>query len=261
MGCLGQSSATTSGENNAASGTEEKKILVVVGPSGAGKDSIMSIEVNTNKNQFQKAVFHTTRTKRKGEKEGVDYYFVSKDDFTKMKENNELIESKNNDDSENSYGISVKELQNGLKIDKILYVIIDLDGAKAIKNLNIPANYVSIVPPSEEELKKRLESKTAEAKDQVNQAKDKAKETANQAKEQAKEQVNQAKEQAKEQANQAKEQINQKINAAKKDLKAIKSNTLFNIKVVNDDLNTAAADFQKQLANCYPQIKVTVGSS
>ena len=250
MGCLGQSSATTSGGNNAASGTEEKKILVVVGPSGAGKDSIMSIEVNTNKNQFQKAVFHTTRTKRKGEKEGVDYYFVSKDDFTKMKENNELIESKNNDDSENSYGISVSELQNGLKIDKILYVIIDLDGAKAIKKLNIPANYVSIVPPSEEELKKRLESKTAEAKDQVNQAKDKAKETANQAKEQAKEQVNQAK-----------EQINQKVDAAKKDLKAIKSNTLFNIKVVNDDLRTAASDFQKQLANCYPQIKVTVGSS
>ena len=221
MGCLGQSSTTTNGGNNDASKTEEKKILVVVGPTGAGKDSIMKIEVQTNKNQFKKAVFHTTREKRKGEKEGVDYYFVSKDDFTKMKENKELIESKYNQDDGYLYGISVKELQDGLKSDEIVYCIIDIDGANAIKKLNIPANYVSTLPPSEEELKKRLESKKSEAK----------------------------------------EQINTQLETAKKELKTIKDNALFNIKIINDDLKTAASDLQSQLKNYYPQLKITVGSS
>ena len=77
------------------------------------------------------------------------------------------------------------------------------------------------MPPSEEELKKRLEERKTETK----------------------------------------EQINKRLETAKSELKAIKNNALFNIQVVNNDLRTAASDLQKQLANYYPQIKVTVGSS
>ena len=71
-----------------------------------------------------------------------------------MKDNNELVEY--NEYNGNYYGLSKKELENGSKGDKILYVIIDINGANAIKKLNIPANYVSILHPNEETLEKRL---------------------------------------------------------------------------------------------------------
>ena len=220
MGCLGQSSTANKEENtNAAAGsnsTDKNKILVVVGPSGAGKDSVMNLEVENHKDQFQRAVTHTTREKREGEKEGVDYYFVTKDEFTKMKDNNEFVET--NEYNENYYGLSKKELEKGQKSDKICYCIIDINGANAIQKLGIPANFVSVVTSDEKELEKRLQKRATETK----------------------------------------EQVKGRLETAKKELKEIKDNALFNMKVVNDNLKDAANSFDNQLKNLYPQLKVTV---
>lgn len=204
MGCFGSAPQSEGGNKN------ENKILVIVGPSGVGKDTVMANEVLKHKDKFKKGVTHTTRGKREGEQEGVNYYYVSKEEFLKMKDNNELVEF--NEYNGNYYGLSKKELENGSKGDKILYVIIDINGANAIKKLNIPANYVSVLPPDEGTLEKRLKGRGTETA----------------------------------------EAIKGRLNTAKSELKAIGQSALFNIKVINQDLQQATNDFDKQLKDCYP---------
>lgn len=206
MGCTSDSSvaATPSEITN--------PVLVVVGPSGVGKDTVMAKVVEKHKDKFIKAVTHTTRSIRPGEKEGVNYYYVSKEDFMKLNDEGGLIE--NNFYNNNFYGLSKKELAEGVKGDKILYAIIDINGAKAVHNLNIPANFVAILPPSEKTLEDRLKGRGTETP----------------------------------------EVIQGRLNTAKTELKEIAGSKFFNIEVINDDLEKAVLDLEEKLKKEYPQL-------
>ena len=198
-----------------ANNNEEKlnKILVVVGPSGVGKDTVMQKIFDKYPGFFKKGVTHTSRKMREGEKEGYNYYYVSKEEFLKLNEEGGLIE--HNFYNGNYYGLSKMELEKGLKGDKIMYAIIDINGAKSVHNLKIPANFIGILPPSEEVLEKRLRGRGTEA-DEV---------------------------------------IKGRLDIAKAEVKKIQETEFFNYKVINDDLNKAVLDLEEKLKELYPQLK------
>ena len=192
---------------------EANKVLVVVGPSGAGKDTVMQKVFEKHPDYFKKGVTHTTRKMRPGEKEGYNYYYISKEEFLKLKDENSFVEY--NFYNGNYYGLSKKELENGTKTDKILYVIIDINGAKFVHDANIPANFVAILPPSEEILERRLKGRGTETP----------------------------------------EVIKGRLETAKNETRRINEADYFNIKVFNDDLDKAVLDMEEKLKKLYPQIK------
>ena len=156
MGC----GSTNSVQNEQNQDSTKNKVLVVVGPSGVGKDTLMQKVFDKHPNVFRKGVTHTSRKMRPGEKEGYNYYYVTEEEFLKLKEENKFVEF--NYYNKNYYGLSKMELENQSKGNKILYVIIDINGAKNVNKANIPANYVAILPPDEETLEKRLKGRGTE---------------------------------------------------------------------------------------------------
>ncbi len=141
--------------NDIASKTlkDNKYLLLVSGPSGVGKDSIM----NQIMNKFNKIVTHTTRPKRAGEVDGKSYFFTTVDKFKEGIKNNEFVEYIEGF-SGKYYGTKKETIKNALNGEKPALAIVDVDGAKNIRdNLkNDPQiNVVSIFfrPPSKEPLK------------------------------------------------------------------------------------------------------------
>ena len=189
------------------------KVLIVVGPSGVGKDTVMQRVFEKYPGHFKKGVTHTSRKMRPGEKEGYNYYYVSKEDFLKLKEEDGLVES--NFYNGNYYGLSKKELENGTKSGKIIYLIIDINGAKRVHDLKIPANFVAILPPSEEVLEQRLTQRGTESS----------------------------------------EVIEGRLKTAKNETRRINESDYFNCKVYNDELDKAVLDMEEKLKKLYPQLK------
>jgi len=140
------------------------QLIVISGPSGAGKDSIVQELLKLNNNLWL-SISATSREKRSYEKDKVDYYFLSEKEFKeKIKEDYFLEYAKYSD---NYYGTPkeyIKEkLNNG--IDVIL--VIEIQGAKKVKELVEDAIFIFIMPPSIKELVKRLEKRGSEDKDKL----------------------------------------------------------------------------------------------
>ena len=207
MGCESSNSAQT--ESNSQR-PETNKVLVVVGPSGVGKDTLMQKVFDKHPNVFRKGVTHTSRKMREGEKEGYNYYYVTEEEFLKLKDEGKFVEF--NYYNKNYYGLSKMELENQSKGDKILYVIIDINGAKNVNKAKIPANYVAILPPNEETLNERLKGRGTESE----------------------------------------EVIKGRLETAKTELKEIEKCGFFNHKVINTDLDKAVLDMEKFLKSVYP---------
>jgi guanylate kinase len=189
------------------------KVLVVVGPSGVGKDTLMQRIFDKYPNIFKKGVTHTSRKMRPGEKEGYNYYYVTKEEFLKLKEKGGLVE--HNFYNGNYYGLSKKELEDGTKGEKILYVIIDINGAKSVHDLKIPSNFVAILPPNEEILEERLKGRGTESA----------------------------------------EVIKGRLDTAKTETRRINEADFFDYKVYNDELDKAVLEMEKKLKQLYPNIK------
>lgn len=126
---------------------------IVAAPSGGGKTSLVKKLVESLKN-IEVSVSHTTRLKRPGEREGVDYYFVSPEEFGDLVEENAFIEHAIVFDKE--YGTSFNQIQSRLSEGIDVVLDIDWQGARQICNLFPDAVSIFIVPPSLEILKQRL---------------------------------------------------------------------------------------------------------
>ena len=96
--------------------SEETKILVIVGPSGVGKDTLMNKILDKYSGKFKKAVSYTSRKKRPGEREGYNYHYVTKEEFLKLIEENKMVEYYFY--SGNYYGLPKKELEERTKEKK-----------------------------------------------------------------------------------------------------------------------------------------------
>lgn len=145
--------------------------VVISGPSGVGKTTVVKRLLEDKR--FVLSVSATTRAPRKEEKNGVDYYFVTEEQFKRMIENGELLEWASI--FGHNYGTPKSELKRASDTGKILVLEIDVQGVEQLKNKNLKGVYIQIVPPSESELMKRLRGRHTETEEELfarfNQAK------------------------------------------------------------------------------------------
>lgn len=134
-------------------------LFVVTGPSGCGKSVIVRMLLEEMEN-VDFSVSHTSRMMRSSEKEGKDYYFVSREEFGRMKEADQFVEWAIVHG--NYYGTSASEIESkGAKKDLLLDI--DVQGAQQIREKFKDACFVFILPPSFQELKRRLEKRGQES--------------------------------------------------------------------------------------------------
>ncbi len=149
-------------------------ILVLSGPSGAGKSSIIEA-ASKDIGDFYFSVSTTTRESREGEINGVDYYFVSKDEFQEGIKNGEFLEYAIVHG--NYYGTSLKPVIEALEKGKLVIFDIDVQGHRFVKKaFNNLVTSIFITPPSLSELKKRLISRSSDNKDIIKKRIENAKE-------------------------------------------------------------------------------------
>lgn len=145
--------------------TNNKGLLIVVsGPSGAGKDTICQKLIKENSNIWM-SVSMTTRKPRPLEKDGVDYFFVSSEEFENKIKGNTFLEYASYND--NYYGTPKDKVEEKLNEGKDVILVIDINGAINIKKIIPSALFIFIMPPDMETLKNRLIGRKTESKDKV----------------------------------------------------------------------------------------------
>lgn len=151
---------------------QKGKLIIISGPSGSGKSTIREKIVKNNKNIWY-SISMTTRKPRINEKNEIDYYFVTKEEF--------LTEIKNNNFYEYAevykdifYGTPKNKVQEMLNKGYDVILEIDVDGALQIKKQDNNAILIFIMPPSIEELKNRLENRKTDSKEKIKERLNKA---------------------------------------------------------------------------------------
>lgn len=133
---------------------DKRGILIVIsGPSGAGKGTICKELLKKEENLYI-SVSATTRAPREGEVEGVNYYFVTKEDFLEKKENGDFLEYA--EVYGNYYGTPKWKVEEMLQSGKNVILEIDIQGALKVKENSKEGVFIFILPPSMEELKQRI---------------------------------------------------------------------------------------------------------
>ena len=134
-------------------------LIVISGPSGVGKDSVVQ-RMKERDLPFHFVVTATTRPKRSNEVHGVDYFFVSQDEFDRMIEQDELLEHAlvYNDHK----GIPKQQVRQALASGKDVVMRIDVQGAETIRGLCPEALLIFLSTRTEEELVNRLKARKTE---------------------------------------------------------------------------------------------------
>ena len=144
---------------------KQGKFIVVSGPSGVGKGTICNRLINELNAEY--SVSYTTRSPREGEVDGVNYHFITREEFEKMIINGDLIEF--NYYNGNFYGTGRDFVMNKINQGINIFTEIDVNGAQKIKE-NFPrALLIYIAPPSMEVLKIRLLDRGTEDTDTINE--------------------------------------------------------------------------------------------
>ena len=129
------------------------KLFVISAPSGAGKTTLVKSLIKGNEN-IKCSISYTTRASRINEKEGEDYFFVSKQEFMKLKNNNKFIEHAKV--FNNYYATSREEIEKILCQGAHAILEIDWQGARQVRQSIPECVSIFILPPSKDELQKRL---------------------------------------------------------------------------------------------------------
>ena len=141
----------------------EKKgaILILSGPSGCGKSTLLK-EVYKNISDYYFSISTTTRAPRTGEQNGVDYFFVTKEEFEKDIKNDDFLEYAKVHD--NYYGTSLKPINKALEEGKLVIFDIDVQGHEIVRSkLDSIVTSVFITTPSLKILEERLNSRNTDS--------------------------------------------------------------------------------------------------
>lgn len=128
-------------------------VFIITGPSGVGKSTIIKLLLNSLPDIYF-SVSHTTRPPRPNEENGVDYYFISNEEFQSMIKKDKFLEWAEVHGF--LYGTSLSEVDKAFREGKDLILDVDIQGASSIKRKITDAVTVFVLPPSWEALKERL---------------------------------------------------------------------------------------------------------
>lgn len=140
------------------------QIVVISGPSGVGKGTLIKKLLKDNK-YIELSVSSTTRKPRPGEKHGVAYYFLSEEEFDSKIDNDEFIEWANVHTKR--YGTEAQYVSQKVKAGKIVILEIDVQGARTVRDKVEDGLFIFITPPSIEELESRLRGRKTESEEQI----------------------------------------------------------------------------------------------
>ncbi|MGX7126494.1 guanylate kinase [Enterococcus viikkiensis] len=134
--------------------SERGLLIVLSGPSGVGKGTVRKAIFERDDNEFQYSVSMTTRPKREGEVEGVDYYFRTKEEFEAMIEAGEMLEYA--EYVGNYYGTPLTYVNKTLDEGKDVFLEIEVHGAQQVKDKVPDGVFIFLTPPDLTELKARI---------------------------------------------------------------------------------------------------------
>jgi len=144
---------------------KKKGLLIVVsGPSGAGKDSVCEKVVLNNPNAWI-SVSCTSRPIRGDEVEGINYFYLTKEEFEEKIKNDYFLEYAMYND--NYYGTPIEKIEEKLNQGIDVILVIDVQGAINVKKIYEDAVFIFILPPSMEELKSRLIKRGTESEEKI----------------------------------------------------------------------------------------------
>ncbi|XP_063075374.1 guanylate kinase isoform X3 [Engraulis encrasicolus] len=189
--------------------------VVMSGPSGAGKSTLLKKLLKEFDGVFGFSVSHTTRNPRPGEENGKDYHYVTRETMQAAIDNGEFIE--NAVFSGNMYGTSKAAVQAVQAKNLICILDIDMQGVKNIKRTDLDPIYISIQPPSMQELEKRLRDRKTESE----------------------------------------ESLQRRLNAANVDMELSKEPGLFDVVIINQDLDNAYGKLKEALLEEIKKVKNT----
>jgi guanylate kinase len=132
------------------------RLFVIAAPSGAGKTTLVKA-LTTRNPELRFSISYTTRPKRRNEAHGVDYLFVDKDEFDHLRAEGALLESAEVFD--NFYGTSREQVEEHLAAGRHVILEIDWQGAQQVREAMPACITVFILPPSRDELERRLRSR------------------------------------------------------------------------------------------------------
>ena len=134
--------------------SERGLLIVLSGPSGVGKGTVRKAIFDSDENDFQYSISMTTRKQREGEVDGVDYYFRSREEFEAMIEAGEMLEYA--EYVGNYYGTPLTYVNQTLDEGKDVFLEIEVQGAKQVKDKVPDGVFIFLTPPDLAELKSRI---------------------------------------------------------------------------------------------------------
>lgn len=143
---------------------EKGQLIVLSGPSGVGKSTVIA-ELFGQRENIYFSVSYTTRQPRAGEQDGVNYNFVNRAEFERMIADNELLEYAEYVD--NYYGTSLKAINDRLDAGTDVLLDIEVQGAAKVRECCPEALFIFIIPPSFEELSRRLHGRNTDSEDVI----------------------------------------------------------------------------------------------
>jgi guanylate kinase len=147
--------------------TDNGRLVVVSGPSGAGKTSVMQRVYEICRVPLVRSVSATTRPPRSGETDGVDYHFLSEEEFNTLRAGGRFIECFQVFNHGHWYGTLESEVATGLKQGKWVVLQIDVQGALAVMQRYSGVVSIFLRPSSREELERRLRHRGTETEEAI----------------------------------------------------------------------------------------------
>lgn len=141
------------------------RAVVIAGPSGVGKGTLIQRLRDEFPTRFGFSVSHTTRAPRDGEKDGVHYHFATVEDMKAGIAAGKFIEHA--EVHGRFYGTSVRAVEDVRSAGRICIIEIDVQGCRLVREKELPAKFLFLAPPSYEELEKRLRGRGTEDEDSI----------------------------------------------------------------------------------------------